>query len=147
MMIKDQLTQALREAMKAGDVVKKTTIRSVLSAIKYGEVQEGGELDNPMVLGILQKEVKIRQEAIADAEKMKRIDLIDAANAEIAVLEIFLPEPLTHERLIEIVKDAIIESGATSMRDMGNVMRIVVPEIKGRADAKEASDLVRKLLT
>jgi len=147
MSIKDQLSQALKEAMRAGDNVKKTTIRSALSAIKYGEVQGGGELDHATVLGIIQKEVKVRQEAIADAEKINRIDLIDRANAEIAVLENFLPKPLTQEQLIEIVKEAINETRAKSIQDMGSVMKIIVPKIKGRADGKEASDLVRKLLS
>ncbi|HLF89049.1 MAG TPA: GatB/YqeY domain-containing protein [Anaerolineales bacterium] len=146
MALKDQLNNAVKDAMRAGDDLRKTTLRMALSAIKFAEVQKGGPLDDPDVLGILQKEIKLRHEAIEDAQKAGRLDLETAANDEIAILQVFLPQPLTPQELEQIVRAAIAETGASSMRDMGKVMGTLTPRTRGRADGKTVSDLVKQLL-
>jgi len=146
MTLKEQLNNAVKDALRAGDELKKTTLRMALSAIKLAEVQKGGPLDEPDVVGILQKEVKSRHEAIEDARKAGRPELETAANDEIAILQPFLPQPLTPEELEQMVRAAIVETGAASPRDMGKVMGVLSPRTKGRADGKTVSDLVRQLL-
>ncbi len=146
MTLKDQLNHTVQDAMRAGDERRKTTLRMALSAIKLAEVQKGGPLDETAVLGILQKEVKSRHEAIEDARKAQRPDLETAAQAEIAILQAFLPQPLTTEELEQMVRAAIAETGAASPRDMGKVMGLLTPRTKGRADGKAVSDLVKHML-
>jgi uncharacterized protein YqeY len=132
--------------MRAGDALRKSTLRMALTSIKLTEVDKG-ELDDNAMLAILQKEVKSRKETIADAERSGRPDMIETANAEIAILEVFLPEQLSDEELKELARQAIEESGASSMREMGQVMKILVPRLEGRATGKQASEAVRNLLT
>ncbi len=146
MSLKDDLSNASKEALKAGDNLAKLTLRGALAAIKQIEVDERKELDDADILGILQKQVKSRHESIADAEKAERQDLIDEAKAEIAILEKFLPARLTEEEIQTIVKEAITEAGASSPADMGNVMKLVMPKIKGRADGSQVSSMVKELL-
>lgn len=146
MSTKDQLQQAVKDAMRAGDDLRKTTLRMALSAMKLAEVQKGGPLEPPEELAILQKEVKSRNEAIEDARKAHRPDLETAANEEIAVLQEFLPRQFSHDELKKMVQEAIAEAGATTPREMGKVMGLLTPRTKGRADGKAVSDLVRQLL-
>ena len=146
MSTKTQLTQALKEALKAGDNVQKTTLRLALAAIKNAEIQRGGELDEPSVLSILQKEVKFRRETTEEARRANRFDLETVGQAEIAVLQAHLPQPLSMEVLAQMVQEAISETGATSPCEMGNVMKVLMPRVKGRADGKQVSNLVRRSL-
>jgi uncharacterized protein YqeY len=146
MVTKAQLTSALKEAMRSGDKTKKTTLRMTLAAIKNAEIQRGGELNEEDIQGIILKEVKSRNEAIDEARLAQRSDLEMASMEEVAILEAFLPKPLTVEELQVLVKEAIDETGATSLREMGKVMSNVMPRVRGRADGKTISSLVRKHL-
>lgn len=146
MSTKEKLTQSLKEAMKAKDELRKRVVRMALSAIKNAEIEKRAELEAPDVLAILQKEVKARHETIEGAKQAGRDDLIGEAEAEIAVLEEYLPKGLTREELVELVKEAIAEAGATSPKEMGLVMKVLMPKIRGRADGKEANQIVRELL-
>lgn len=146
MTLKDELKTALKEAMKAQDATRKTAIRSAIAAIKLVEVDTQEELDSPTLFGILQKEVKFRQESIADAEKAERPDLIEAAKAEMAVLQEYLPPPLTPEELEALVKETIAEVGASSPADMGEVMKTIMPKVQGRAEGGQVNQLVRSQL-
>ena len=132
--------------MRANDTLKKRTIRMALAAIKNLEIDQRADIDEPTALAILQKEVKSRYETIEGAEKAGRHDLIADAQAEIAILESYLPKPFTTEELKTIVSEAIAEAGATSPREMGVVMKILMPKVKGKADGKEVSQLVNQLL-
>ena len=132
--------------MRSGDAVQKTTLRMALAAIKNAEIQEGKPLDEKETLRILQKEVKSRKESIREAQRANRPDLVHSAEAEIAVLEKFLPQALSQEALENMIKAAIEETGAGSPREMGKVMRVLMPRIQGRADGKLVSELVRKAL-
>ena len=144
--IKSTLQSDLKDAMRAGDVTRKNTLRMAISAIKLAEVEKNAHMDESSYLGILQKEIKSRREAIADAERAKRPELITQAEAEIKILEGYLPKAFTQDELENLVKAVIAEVGATSVREMGQVMKILVPRLQGRATGDQTSQVVRKLL-
>ena len=143
MSMKTELENALKEAMRFSDVVRRGTLRMVLSAVKEAEIQKQGELDDPTVVSLLQKEVKSRQESIADAEKAGRPDLVESAETEMAILEEYLPKQLSDAELDTLVTAAIAESGASSAAEMGKVMKVLLPKIQGRADGGRVSQAVR----
>lgn len=147
MSTKEKLTQSLKEALKAKDERRKRVVRMAMTSIKNAEIEKKGELEEPDVLAILQKEVKARHETIDGAKKAGRDDLITEAQAEIAVLEEYLPQALSREELETLVKEAIVESGATSPNEMGLVMKVLMPKVRGRADGKEANQIVQELLS
>ncbi len=143
---KIQIEQALKDAMRAGDETRKRTLRMVLAAIRNAEVERGGLLDDAIIFSIIQKEIKNRREAIVDAQRAHRPELVAEAEAEIAVLESFLPKSLTTEELTEMAHQAISEVGATSVKEMGQVMKILMPRVQGRAEGSQVSQIVRSLL-
>ena len=143
---KTKLENALKEAMRAGDDIKKRTVRMALAAIKQAEVDRQISLDEAAVLAILQKEIKTRREALEEARQANRPDLVAAAEAEIAVVNAFLPQALSADELKALVEAAIAEAGAASPSDMGKVMKLLVPRIQGRAPGDQVSQLVRQLL-
>jgi len=146
MTLKTQLRDALTEALKSGDTQRKMTLRMALASIKNAEVEARGEVDGAKVLSLLQKEVKFRQETIEGAKQANRPDLITKAEVEIGILSEFLPQPITEEELRMLVKQAIQESGASSIDEIGQVMGALMPKIRGKADGKEANQIVRELL-
>lgn len=143
---KTKLENALKEAMRAGDDIKKRTVRMALAAIKQAEVDRQTSLDEAAVLAILQKEIKTRRESLEEARQANRPDLVAAAEAEIAVVNAFLPQALSADELKALVEAAIAEAGAASPSDMGKVMKLLVPRIQGRAPGDQVSQLVRQLL-
>ncbi len=146
MNIKQQLENDLKEAMRNKDELRKRTLRLTLTDIRLAEVKKGGALDEAALLALLQKEIKSRHESIADAERAGRPDLIEEVRAEIGVLEAYLPRQLSPQELEELARQAIAETGATSPKEMGLVMKILIPKLQGRAAGNEASQIVRKLL-
>jgi uncharacterized protein YqeY len=142
-----QIEKDLKDALRAGDEMRKSTLRMVLSAIKLVEVDKGDSLDEGEVLVILQKEIKSRLESIMDAEKADRPDLIADSQAEIKILEGYLPQALTPEEIEELAKEVISQEGAASMQDMGKVMKVLMPQVQGRADGSLVSQTVRQLLS
>jgi uncharacterized protein YqeY len=146
MSIKHDMENALKDAMRARDDMRKSTLRMALSAVKLAEVERGAELDDPTVMGILQKEIKARLEAIEDARRANRPELIASNEEEMKVLFAFLPKPFSEAELEELARQAIAEVGAVSPREMGQVMKVLVPRLEGRATGDQASQMVRKLL-
>ena len=146
MSIKTQLNDSMKEAMKSGDEVRKRTVRMVLAAIKQAEVDKRVELDDTAVMNILQKEVKNRRESLEEAKKANRTDLVEANEAEINILQAFLPKAMPAEELRALVQAAIAETGASSPADMGKVMKAVMPQVAGRAPNDMVSATVRELL-
>jgi uncharacterized protein len=146
MTIKTQLNDSLKDAMKSGDEVRKRTVRMAMASIKQVEVDKRVELDDAAVTGILQKEVKNRRESLEEARKANRADLIEANEAEIRVLEAFLPKAMPAEELRAMVQAAITETGASTPADMGKVMKVVMPKVAGRAPNDMISTTVRELL-
>ncbi|MBI4760250.1 MAG: GatB/YqeY domain-containing protein [Chloroflexota bacterium] len=147
MTIKEQLNQSMKDAMRSGDEVRKRTVRMVLAAVKQAEVDKRVELDDAAVMALLQKEIKNRREALEEAKKASRADLVAANEAEIAVLESFLPKAMPEEELRQIVQAAIAETGAASPADMGKVMKVVMGKVAGRAPNDVISRTVRELLS
>jgi hypothetical protein len=145
--LKNQLNEAMKEAMKSGDEVRKRTVRMVLAAIKQAEIDKQTTLDDLAVISLLQKEIKNRREALEEAQKAARADLVANNQAEIAVLEAFLPKAMSSDELRALVQAAIDESGATSPADMGKVIKLVMPKVAGRAPGDAVSQMVRELLT
>ena len=146
MTTKLELETALKDAMRAGNEVRKSTLRMVLSTIRLAEVEKGKPLDEVELTAVLNKEVKSRRESIRDAQRAHRPDLIAEAEAEIAVLEGFLPQGLSVEELETLVRQAIAEAGAVSPRDMGQVMKLLQPRLQGRVPGDQVSQAVRRLL-
>lgn len=144
--IKTQLNEAVKTAMKTGDELTKRTVRMVLAAIKQVEIDKRITIDEPAVIAILQKEIKNRREAIEEAKKAARADLIQENEDEIKVLSAFLPQAMSAEELRAMVQAAISEAGATSASDMGKVMKVLLPKIAGRAPGDQVSAAVRELL-
>lgn len=144
---KAKLNESMKNAMKSGDEVRKRTVRMVLAAVKQAEVDKRAELDDMAVTALVQKEVKTRREALEEAKKASRDDLIAANEAEIKVLEEFLPKAMPAEELHALVQAAIAETGAAAPSDMGKVMKVVMPRVAGRAPNDMISAAVRERLT
>jgi uncharacterized protein YqeY len=144
--IKATLQSDLKDAMRHGEETRKSTLRMALSAIKLAEVEKGAHMDEAAYLAVIQKEIKARREAIADAERAHRPELITQAEEEIKVLQGYLPTALSQDELEQLVKAAIVEIGASSIREMGQVMKTLMPRIQGRATGEQVSQVVRKLL-
>lgn len=143
---RQKLEAALKDAMRSGDDLRKQNIRMVLSAVKLTEVEKGQPMDEAGIISVIQKEVKSRQEALAEARKAAREDLASRAQDEIAFLQTFLPQQLGEEELAGIVREAVAETGAAGPADMGRVMKVVMPKVQGRATGDQVSQAVRKLL-
>ena len=132
--------------MKEKDELKKNTIMMIRSAILQIEKDTQKELSENEILEIIAKELKKRKETLSDIEKSGRDDLISEVNNEIAIIKAYLPEELSKEEVEKIVAEAIKESGATSIKEMGKVMQIAKAKTAGRADNKMLSDLIRSSL-
>ena len=146
MTLKTQLNDSMKDAMKSGDEVRKRTVRMVLAAVKQVEVDKRIELDDMAIMALLQKEIKNRRESLEEAKKANRADLIEANEAEIKVLEVFLPKAMPAEELRALVQAAITETGAIGPADMGKVMKLVMPKVAGRAPNDAVSTAVKELL-
>jgi hypothetical protein len=145
--IKIQLTDAMKEAMKMHDEVRKRTVRMALAAVKQVEVDKQITLDDAAVIPLLQKEIKNRREAVEEARKANRADLIADNVAEIKVLETFLPKAMSSDELRSLAQNAIAEAGASTQTDMGKVMKLLIPKVAGRAAGDQVSSMVKELLT
>ena len=146
MSLKDKLLQDLKEAMKEKDTVRKNTVQLVRSGILQIEKDKKIELDDEGVLDVISKELKKRRDSMLDYVKSGRQDLIDNLNKEIEVLLTYLPKQLTEDEIKVIVEEVVKETGAATMKDMGKVMANVTPKVKGRADNKIVSGLVKQML-
>ncbi|MBL0231728.1 MAG: GatB/YqeY domain-containing protein [Moraxellaceae bacterium] len=146
MSLKIQLTEAMKEAMRAKDSARLGVIRMALAAFKQIEVDERIEVDEARSLAILEKLIKQRRESVTAFTAANRLDLVAQEQSEIAVLEVFLPTPFNAEEVEALVVAAITEISASSARDMGKVMNLLRPQIAGRADGAEVSKLVKAKL-
>lgn len=144
--IKDQISEAVKDAMRAKDKARLAVLRVVMSEFKRVEVDERIELDDARVLAILDKQLKQRKDSAKQYTEAGRNDLADQENFEITVIQAFMPAALSADEITDLLKKAIAETGAESMKDMGKVMAIVKPQVQGRADMAEVSKLVKNLL-
>ncbi len=136
----------LKTSMKNKDTLRKNTITMVRAGIKQVEVDERIELDDDGIIQVINKQLKEKRNSIEGFKKGNRDDLVELAEAEIDILLEYLPEQLTEEDLTVIVKDVLEKGNYTSMKDMGSIMKDVMPKIQGRADGNMVNQIVRKLL-
>lgn len=147
MSLKEKLMEDLKVSMKNKDKLRKDTITMARAAIKQKEVDERIELSDEQVIEILTKQMKEKKSSIEEFEKGNRQDLIDQTNSEINILLDYLPKQLTEEELTEIVKETLDECNINSPKDMGLLMKNIMPKIKGKADGKMVSKIAQNLLT
>jgi len=146
MHITENIEQDLHSAMRDKDAVKLRALRMAMASIKYVEKENRKPLDDLGVIAVLQKEIKIRNETMEEAKKGGRQDLINECITDIAILEKYLPAPLSEEELETLVKQIIKDTGAQSMKEMGKVMPLAVQEVNGRAPNNLISQVIRKFL-
>jgi len=144
--LKQKLTEDLKKAMKAGETVKRDVIRMLMASITNAEKAKQTSLDHADILGIVAKEVKRHQESIDAFKQANRADLLAIEEAEMAILQTYLPKQLTREEITASVQEVINAVGATGPGDKGKVMQQLMPKLKGKADGKEINEIVTELL-
>lgn len=147
MPLKEQINQHLTEAMRKQAKLRMETLRGLKSAIHYAEIEAGVPLNDAAVEAVVQKQVKQRRDALAQYEAAGRTDLANKEAAELAILEDYLPQQLSEAEIEEQAKAVIAEVGATTPKDMGQVMKSLMAKLQGQADGKLVSQIVRQLLT
>jgi uncharacterized protein YqeY len=145
--ILDQLNQDLKQAMKDKDSLKLSVIRMLKTALKNEEINQAKTLTEDQELTILTRELKQRQDSLQEFEKAGRSDLAEKTRLEIDIVKSYLPKELSVDELRELIREAVAEAGATSKKEMGKVMSILIPKVKGRADGKLVNQLVSELLS
>ncbi len=146
MSLKDRIQEATKDAMRAKDKARLATLRMINAAIKQREVDERIELGDDQILAVLEKMLKQRREAVEQYRKAGREDLAAKEEAEMALIQEFLPEPLSEDELDALIQTAIEETGAQSIRDMGKVMARLRPQVQGRADMSQVSAKIKARL-
>jgi len=149
-MTKQQLQDDLRKSVLAREELKTSVLRLLLSAINYYEIQKGGagyEATEEDVLSVIQSQAKQRRDSIEEFKKANRQELVDKETKELEILGTYLPAQMGEEEITKLVTEAISQTGATSMADMGKVMGALMPKVKGKADGNLVSSIVKKELT
>ena len=146
MSIKDKLKDDLKSAMLEKDTIRKNVVQLIKAGVLQVEKDKKITLDDEGVLDVIAKQLKQRRDSLPDYEKSGREDLIAQLKREMELLMEYLPAQLTHEELVEIVKDAITKTGASEIKDMGKIMAVVMPQTKGRADGKEINAIAKEFL-
>ena len=132
----------LKAAMKGGMNLKRDTLRMLLSAVKNAEIEKRGDIDDSEVISLVAREIKRRNESIEAFKSGKREDLADKEQAEIEILKVYMPQQLTREEVVELVKNAMADTGASGPSDKGKVMKELMPKVKGKSDGKMVSEIV-----
>lgn len=145
-MLKEKLLEDLKSAMRDKNEIRKNTVQMVRAAILQIEKDKAIEVDDNQIIDIIAKEVKKRKDAAVDFEKSERNDLIEKNNEEIGILTQYLPKQLSREEIVEIVKEVISSCGATSIKEMGIVMKGAKEKIGASADGKTINEIVKELL-
>jgi uncharacterized protein YqeY len=145
--LRERLAGDLTDAIRSGDRVKTSVLRLLTALIKNREVEKRGPLDHQELIQAVIASCKLRKEAIEQYRNAGRMDLVAKEEAELKVLESYLPAPLTPDELRRLVSEAVAASGAVSVKDLGKVMAVLMPQISGRAEGKVASEMVREALS
>ena len=146
MPLKEQLTEDLKDAMRQGDALRRSTIRFVLSAIHNDEIARQTDLDEAGVIQVLTKQAQQRRDSIESFKGADRQDLVDKEQSELDIIAAYLPEQMSEDEVKALVKQALVDSGATGPQDMGKVMKELMPKTRGKADGKMVSSLVNEAL-
>ena len=142
-----QLAADLKDAMRARDEIRRNVLRLTIAALRNAQISAGEELDEEATMAVVSTEAKRRRESIAEFRKAGRQDLVEQEEAELAVLAVYLPEPLSRDEIIEAVRRVIEETGAVGAKDLGKVMPVLMQQFQGRADGREVNQVVRELLS
>ena len=145
--LKERLSSDLKQAMKGGDKVRRSVIRLVLSSIHNAEIARQAALEDGDILGVIAKEARQRQESIEAFKQGNRQDLVDSEEAELAILQQYLPQQITRDEIVAEARRIIEEVGAQGPGDKGKVMPRLIAELKGRADGREINEVVTELLS
>ncbi len=145
--LKKKLAEDLKQAMKSGDTVKRSTIRLLMAAINNAEIARQATLEDTDIFGIIAKEVRQRHESIEAFKQGNRQELVAQEEAELAVLQGYLPQQMTREEIVEAARKVIVEVGAKGPGDKGKVMPKLIAQLKGRADGREINAVVSELLS
>jgi uncharacterized protein len=145
-MLKERIQQEMKDAMRAKDSRRLGVIRLLMAAIKQREVDERITLNDEQIVTVIEKMLKQRRDSLSQFQKAGRQDLVDQETYEMSVLEDYLPEQLPPEEIDNIIKNALVESGASSVKDIGKVMAIVKPKVQGKADISEVSQKIKNAL-
>jgi uncharacterized protein YqeY len=146
MLISSDLSEQIQAAIKSGDKTRVSVLRLLSSALRNAEVSKPGELTESETIAVIAREVRKREEAAGEYARGGRSDRAAAEEAEAAILQEWLPEALSADELEKLVDEAVAETGASGPRDMGNVMKVLMPKVQGRADGKQVSELVKQKL-
>ena len=146
MSLKEKITNDMKESMRSGDKARLSVIRLILAAVKQREVDERIVLDDTQVLAVLDKMLKQRRESVVQFEKGGRADLVAQENAEITVIQHYMPAQLSETELDKLIADAIAASGAATMKDMGKVIGILKPQVQGKTDMGTLSGKIKSKL-
>lgn len=149
-MTKQELQEELKQSMLAKDELKTSVLRMLLSAINYYEIQKGGAgytATDEDVMSVIGSQAKQRKDSIAEFEKAGRQELVDKEQKELEILSVYLPEQMSEEEVKKLVDEAVSQTGASTMADMGKVMGALSPKLKGKADMGIVSNLVKQALT
>jgi uncharacterized protein YqeY len=147
MATKEQIQADLKEALRNRDTVRRDALRLLITAIKNAEIEKGGELDEPELNALLQKQAKQRRDSIADFERAGRADLVAGERAELEVIESYLPRQMDEADIRRAARDQIAAVGASGPADIGKVMGPLMSQLRGRADGATVQRIVRELLT
>lgn len=145
--MKQKLSEDLKQAMRSGDVLKKSTIRMLMAAINNAEIARQAKMEDGDIFGVISKEIRQRRESIEAFKQGNRQDLVDKEAAEIEVLQGYLPQQLTREEIVEAARKVVAEVGAEGPGDKGKVMPKLIVQLKGRADGREINEVVSELLS
>jgi len=145
--LRQKLTDDLKQALRAGDKVRRSVIRLVIAAIRNAEIARQATLEDADILGVIAKEIRQRKESIEAFKLGKRQDLVAQEEAELAILEEYLPQQMTREEIIAEARRVITEVGAQGLGDKGKVMPRLIAQLKGKADGREINAVVTELLT
>ncbi len=144
--LRKKLSDDLKQAMRSGDTVRRDTLRMLIASVNNAEIAKQSALDNADVLGVISKDVKRHQESIDAFKKGNRPDLVAKEEAEMAVLQGYLPKQMSRDEIMAAAREVIAALGAKGMGDKGKVMQQLMPGLKGKADGKEINDVVTGLL-
>lgn len=146
MSITERLNNDLKEALRSGDDNRKSVIRLLLAALKNQQIENRAPLDYQQELSVLQREAKRRKESIEEYERLGRPDVAEKERRELEIIQSYLPAEMSEEEIRQIVAQAILTTGAQSPKDLGKVMSVVMPQVRGRADGKVVSNLAKEML-
>ena len=146
--LKQKISDDLKDAMKKGETLRRDTLRMLNAAVKNAEIEKRGkgDLDENDIIGLVAREIKRRQESIDAFKKGNRMDLADKEAAEMAVLQIYMPQQMSREEVMAVVQEVMAAVGASVPADKGKVMKELMPRVKGKSDGKLVNDIVTELL-